>query len=178
MKILRWLCAIAAVSFLVQGGNACIEELDLMKMVSKTDVAVHGTITDVRTVKFTPENDDRLIYTILTIEGKSLYDNSPISVDAAFLGGTYQGESMMVTSMPAPSEYRLGNDVVVFSGEVEGWGPEVDRCVYAAMGGIFRTIDSRNGKVVLGKGKGFAVENNMLVSSLGQNITKLSQEAR
>lgn len=178
MKLLRWLTATAALLLLVQGGNACIEELDLKMMVSKTDVSVHGTITNVRTVKFTPVNDDRLIYTILTIEGTNLYDNSPLTVDAAFLGGTFEGESMMVTSMPAPSEYRLGNDVVVFSGKVEGWGPEVDRCVYASMGGIFRTVDSRNGKVVLGKGKGFAVENNQLISGLISNIAQVNKEAK
>jgi len=178
MKLLRWLMAAAAILLFVQGGNACIEELDLQKMISKTDIAVHGTITDVRTVKYTPENDDRLIFTILTIEGTSLYDDSPLIVDAAFLGGTFEGESMMVTSMPAPSEYRLGNDVVVFSGEVQGWGPDVDRCVYAAMGGIFRTIDSRKGKVVLGKGKGFAVEDNQLVSSLVNNIANVSKEVK
>jgi len=166
--------------FAVQGGNACIEELDLQKMVSKTDVAVHGTITNVRTVKFTPENDDRLIFTILTVEGKSLYSNKTTSVDAAFLGGTYQGDSMMVTSMPAPSEYRLGNEVVIFSGPVEGWGPEIDRCVYAAMGGIFRTINTKNGAVVLGKGEGFAVESNQLVSELGSSIVlaQKNKEAR
>ncbi len=81
MKLLRWLTASAAILLLMQAGNACIEELDLQKMISKTDVAVQGTITDVRTVKYTPENDDRLIYTILTIEGTSLYDNSPITVE-------------------------------------------------------------------------------------------------
>jgi hypothetical protein len=66
----------------------------------------------------------------------------------------------------------------VFSGEVQGWGPDVDRCVYAAMGGIFRTIDSRKGKVVLGKGKGFAVEDNQLVSSLVNNIANVSKEVK
>ncbi|MDG1405300.1 MAG: hypothetical protein P8L98_07075 [Planctomycetota bacterium] len=178
MKLLRWLTASAAILLLMQAGNACIEELDLQKMISKTDVAVQGTITDVRTVKYTPENDDRLIYTILTIEGTSLYDNSPITVDTAFLGGTFEGESMMVTSMPAPSEYRLGNDVVVFSGTVQGWGPDIDRCVYASMGGIFRTIDSRKGAVVLGKGKGFAIEGNQLVSTLISDIAKATSEAK
>ena len=83
---------------------------------------------------------------------------------------------MMVTSMPAPSEYRLGNDVVVFSGTVQGWGPDIDRCVYASMGGIFRTIDSRKGKVVLGKGKGFAIEGNQLVSTLISDIAKATSE--
>ena len=173
MKTLRWLLAAAMTVLLVQGGSACIEELDLASMVAKTDSAVHGTITDVRTVRFVPEGDDRLIFTILTIEGKDLYTGNATTTEAAFLGGTFESDSMMVTSMPAPSEYRLGNDVVVFRGAVEGWGPEIDHAVYAAMGGIFRTIETKKGTVVLGKGEGFAVESNLLVSNLVREISNL-----
>jgi hypothetical protein len=46
------------------------------------------------------------------------------------------------------------------------------------MGGIFRTIDSRKGKVVLGKGKGFAIEGNQLVSTLISDIAKATSEAK
>jgi hypothetical protein len=46
------------------------------------------------------------------------------------------------------------------------------------MGGIYRTVDSRKGQVVLGKGKGFAVEDNQLVANLINNIAKVSQEAK
>ncbi len=178
MKTLRWLLAAAFVALLVQGGSACIEELDLSKMLTRTDSAVHGTITDVRTVKYTPPGDDRLIFTILTIQGEDLYSGQPTKVEAAFLGGTYQGDAMMVTSMPAPSEYRLGNDVVVFRGPVQGWGPDIDHCVYAAMGGIFRTVDTRKGKVVLGKGKGFAISNNVRLSALQSDIQRKLREVK
>ena len=178
MKTLRWLLAAAMTVLLVQGGSACIEELDLAKMVSKTDSAVHGTITDVRTVRFVPEGDDRLIYTILTIQGEDLYTGKTATMEAAFLGGTFEDDSMMVTSMPAPSEYRLGNDVVVFRGAVEGWGPEIDHAVYAAMGGIYRTIDTKKGTVVLGKGEGFAVENNVRVGDLKSEMTRLQEAQR
>jgi hypothetical protein len=135
-------------------------------MVAKTDVAVHGTITNVRTVRYTPPGDDRLIFTLLTVAGTDLATGLPRSLEAAFLGGTHGADSMIVTSMPAPSEYRLGNEVVVFSAPVEGWGPEIERCVYASMGGIFRSIESRNGDVVLGKGQGFAVDKNLRLSDL------------
>ncbi len=178
MKTLRWLLAAALTVLLVQGGSACIEELDLAKMISKTDSAVHGTITDVRTVRFVPEGDDRLIYTILTVEGEDLYTGNTTTVEAAFLGGTFEDDSMMVTSMPAPSEYRLGNEVVVFRGAVEGWGPEIDHCVYASMGGIVRTIDTKKGPVVLGKGEGFAVEGNVRVSNLKNEISNLQEAQR
>ena len=141
-------------------------------MVAKTDAAVRGTITDVRTVRFTPPGDDRLIFTILTIQGTDLYTGQARTMDAAFLGGAYQGDNMMVTSMPAPSEYRLGNQVVVFSGPVQGWGPEIDRCVYASMGGIFREVASKQGPVLLGKGEGFALNQNIRLADLQVAITK------
>jgi len=175
MKTLRWLLAAASTLLLVQGGSACIEELDLGQMISRTDSAVHGTITDVRTTAFTPEDEVQLIYTILTIQGEDLYTGQQTTVEAAFLGGTYQGESMTVTSMPAPADYRLGNDVVVFRGAVEGWGPEIDHCVYASMGGIFRTVNTKKGVVVLGKGEGFAVDGNVRVSALKTSISILQE---
>lgn len=166
MKLKNLLIAGAASLALVQVGRACIEELDLAKMVAKTDAAVRGTITDVRTVRYTPPGDDRAIYTILTVEGTDIYTGLARTIHAAFLGGTYKGDSMMVTSMPAPSEYRLGSQVLVFSAPVEGWGPEIDRCVYASMGGIFREISSKQGPVYLGKGEGFALSSNVRLTDL------------
>jgi len=172
MKLKHLLIAGVASLALVQVGSACIEELTLAQMVAKTDAAVRGTITDVRTVRYTPPGDDRLIFTILTVEGTDLYTGQARTIDAAFLGGTYQGDSMMVTSMPAPSEYRLGNQVLVFSGPVEGWGPDIDRCVYAAMGGIFREVAAKNGPVLLGKGEGFAIDQNVRLADLQLAINK------
>jgi hypothetical protein len=172
MKLHRILIAGAACLALVPVGRACIEELDLAKMVAKTDAAVRGTITDVRTVRYTPPGDDRLIFTVLTVEGTDLYTGQARTIEAAFLGGVHQGDSMMVTSMPAPSEYRLGNQVLLFSAPVEGWGPEVDRCVYAAMGGIFREVAAKQGAVVLGKGEGFAVERNVRLADLQTAIAR------
>lgn len=178
MKTLRGLLAAAFAVLLVQGGSACIEELNLSQMIAKTDSAVHGTITDVRTVKYVAAENDQRIYTILTVEGEDLYTGQQVTAEAAFLGGTYQGESMTVTSMPAPSEYRLGNEVVVFRGVVEGWHPEIDHAVYASMGGIFRTVDTKKGTVALGKGEGFAIENNVRISSLKAEMTQKLQEVR
>lgn len=172
MKLKHLLIAGVASLAMVQVGRACIEELTLAQMVAKTDAAVRGTITDVRTVRYTPPGDDRLIFTILTVEGTDLYTGQARTMEAAFLGGTYQGDSMMVTSMPAPSEYRVGNSVLVFSGPVEGWGPDIERCVYAAMGGIFREVASKNGPVLLGKGEGFAIDQNVRLADLKIAIAK------
>ncbi len=175
MKSLRWLAAVPLFLFLARGSDACVEALTLSQMVQKTDAAVLGTITDVHSVLFVPDGEGRMIYTVVTIQGEDLYTGLPRTIDAAFVGGTHKGESMLVTSMPAPSEYRIGNEVLIFSGKVEGWGPEIDRCVYASMGGIFRTVDTRKGLVLLGKGKGTAVERNIRLSDLRTGIVSALQ---
>lgn len=172
MKTPRWIASAVACLLLVSGAIACIEALDLNKMVERTDAAVHGTITDVHSVLFAPAANDRRIYTVITVEGTDLYSGEPRTIEAAFLGGTYQGESMLVTCMPATGDYRLGNEVLVFSAPVEGWGPDVDRCVYAAMGGIFRTVKSPRGTVFLGKGEGTAIEKNTRLGDLLPAIAK------
>ncbi|HJM39473.1 MAG TPA: hypothetical protein QGG59_05095 [Planctomycetota bacterium] len=175
MKTPRWIASAVAGLLFAGGAIACIEALDLPKMMDRTDAAVHGTITDVRSTLFAPTPEDRRIYTILTIEGTDLYTGEARTIDAAFIGGTYQGETMNVTCMPAPGDYRLGNDVLVFSGPVEGWGPDVDRCVYAAMGGIFRTVNTPRGTVFLGKGEGTAIEKNTLKTQLLNNIQRIQR---
>lgn len=179
MRKAFWLGSALVGLVLAGTAYACIEALDLNKMVAKTDVAVSGTITSVRTVKYTPPGDDRIIYTLVTVEGEDLYTGQSRTIEAGFVGGTYAGESMMVTSMPAPNEYRVGNKVVLFSAPVEGWGPEVARCMYASYGGIFKQINTKNGPVVLGKGEGFAVENNTSMADLRQSIaTALELKAK
>ena len=176
MRFHHWIVAPLALAFLVRGGDACVEALTLPEMVAKTDAAVLGTVVDVHAVRWQPEDDDRLIYTVVTVEGEDLYTGKRRTLEAAFLGGVHQGEAMLVTSMPAPSEYRIGNEVLVFSAPVEGWGPDVDRCMYAAMGGIFRAIDTRGGKVLLGKGEGAAVSRNLRLADLRAGIADARRE--
>lgn len=175
----HWLASLAVGLVLTGGALACIEALTLDQMVQKTDAAVRGTITGVHSVLYVAAEDDRRIYTVLTVEGTDLYSGEPRTLEAAFLGGTYGGETMNVTCMPSPADTRAGNQVVVFSAPVEGWGPEVDRCVYAAMGGIFREIATPAGPVVLGKGEGTAIEKNTRLADLQAGIrTALAAKAR
>ncbi len=170
LRITRWTTSTVAALALTGGAIACIEALDLAKMVERTDAAIFGTITNVRTTLHAVSDDDRRIYTLVTVKGTDLYTGDARTLEAAFLGGTYQGETMNVTCMPAPGDYRVGNDVVIFSAPVEGWGPDVERCVYAAMGGIFRTVETRHGTVVLGKGQDTAIETNVTMTDLQPRI--------
>ncbi|MFQ5750181.1 MAG: hypothetical protein ACE5H3_12115, partial [Planctomycetota bacterium] len=93
----------------------------------------------------------------------------------AFLGGVYQGESMLVTSMPGnPRLYSPANEVVIFAAPVSDWHPSITHAIYAATGGIYQVVESpRHGKVVLGKGEGFAVEHNLPVAELRRSIARI-----
>ena len=171
MKLARMLTAACATIALVGTALACIEAMDLNKMVSKTDMAVRGTITEVRTERSFMDNSDwPRIFTYLTIQGEDLYTGEPTNVEMAFMGGTHEGVTEVCSTMPAASDYRVGNKVVAFSGKVDGWG-KVERVLWAGYGGIYREVDSRKGAVVLGRGKDFAIDSNVTVKELKAKIT-------
>ena len=177
----RLLSAAVAAVALIGTTLACIEAMDLNKMVSKTDMAMRGEITEVRTERSFMDHDNwPRIFTYVTIEGEDLYTGETKTVEMAFMGGTHNGVTEVCSTMPAVADYRVGNKVVAFSGTVEGWG-EVGRVLWAGYGGIYREIDTRKGAVVLGRGKDFAIENNISVSELKANIAKAveaKQEAK
>ncbi|MBC8403839.1 MAG: hypothetical protein H8E15_01330 [Planctomycetes bacterium] len=172
MKLSRLLVSFAAVVALVGTTVACIEALDLNKMVSKTDACIRGTVTSVHTGTATVnDTTEPRIFTFVTIEGENLYTGKPETMEMAFMGGTHQGVSQTFTTMPAAADYRVGNKVVAFSSKVEGWGT-VDRCLFAGYGGIYREIATPKGDVVLGRGQDFAIEKNMKISDLKVGISK------
>ena len=167
---------------LAGGALACIEALDLEKMMSKTDACIRGTITDVQTVRSTINDTDwARIFTVVTVEGEDLYSGQPRTLEMAFMGGTHQGETELVSSMPAVSDYRIGNNVVAFSAPISSWGENVGRCLYATYGGLYREVQTRKGPIVLGKGADFAIENNVRIADLKTSIAaiqKANKEAK
>lgn len=172
MKLARLLTAACATIALIGTTVACIEAMDLNKMVSKTDMAVRGTITEVRSDRsFMDGSDWPRIFTYLTIEGEDLYTGKPTTVEMAFMGGTHNGVTEVCSTMPAAADYRVGNKIVAFSGKVEGWG-EVDRVLWAGYGGIYREVSTQKGDVVLGRGKDFAIESNITINDLKAGIAK------
>lgn len=172
MKLSRILASFAAVIALVGTTVACIEALDLNKMVSKTDACIRGTVTNVHTgLSVVNDTTEPRIFTFVTIEGENLYTGKTETMEMAFMGGTHQGVTQTFTTMPAAADYRVGNKVVAFSSKVEGWGT-VDRCLYAGYGGIYREISTPKGDVVLGRGADFAIEHNIKLSDLKVNISK------
>ncbi len=179
MKITPLLASAACGLALVGGALACIEALTLNEMVAKTDACVRGTITEVTTTRSTIDDTDwARIFTVVTIEGEDLYTGQPRTLEMAFMGGTHQGETELVSSMPPVADYRVGSNVIAFSAPIDSWGSNVDRCLFATYGGLYREVQTRKGAVVLGKGKDFAIENNMRIADLKTAFAKIQKSQK
>src|SRR3954464_2730623 len=69
-------------------GKAMIERLDLAQMVQKTDNTVFGTIVARNVVRIDhPVDGPELYFTTPTIEGRSLENDKPVTVDVSHMGG-------------------------------------------------------------------------------------------
>jgi hypothetical protein len=50
--------------------------------------------------------------------------------------------------------------------------------LYAGHGGIYRTVKGRKGTIVLGRGEGYAIDKNTMLSDLDDEISSLKGEQR
>lgn len=161
--------------------GAEIQRLDLSTMVASTDDAVFGKILGREVIRFDhPEDGPDLFFTHLTVEGRSLVDGSAQTVTVTYPGGFIDEENGVHNSeAPSEDDVKDGNQVVVFY----KWSPNMGgdlagNALYASHGGLFRTAKGSKGRVVLGRGDGYAVATNVLLDQLDENITRLTQEQR
>ena len=163
-------------------GRAQIERLDLETMVSRTDNTVHGEIVGKQVFRVDhPVDGPELYFTKLTVKGSSLVDGRGTTVDVVFPGGFIDKErGIGVHNSEAPSEddTRVGNQVVVFYRWNDNQGGGVaGNALYASHGGLYRTVKGPDGKVVvLGRGKGYAIEANRGLGQLDTAITTIRQQ--
>ncbi len=178
MKKLPALVALLLVLFTTPGAHARIERLDLETMVKRCDNAVLGEIV-ARHVFAIDEagSADRLYFTRLTIEGYSLRDRVPIRVDVHFQGGFIDDEQGVYNSeAPSADDTRIGARAVVFYKWMENMGGGFSgNALYAAHGGLFRTVDGPLGTVALGRGASFAVANNVSTASLETAVSRIRE---
>lgn len=170
------LAVAAAVSLAATVAWAQIERLDLAQMVAKADNCVIGKITGREVIRVDhPIAGPKLYYTHLMIEGRSLYTGNAISVPVTFAGGFITPDDGVWNSeAPKADDTKVGNEVVVFYKWTDDMGGEVAaNAIYAAHGGLYRVIDGRKGKVVLGQGPGYAISDNVTTADLGQSIAAL-----
>lgn len=163
-------------ALLVSSSRAQIERLNLPQMVAKSDNAVIAEITSSRVFRIDhPVDGPELYFTVLTLSGASLADGKPITVDVTYPGGFISDEEGVHNSeAPSADDVRLGNVVVAFYKWTDNMGGDVAaNALYASHGGLFRTVDGPSGRVVLGRGDGYAVSNNQSLISLEQAVRSL-----
>jgi len=170
------LLAAALTAALGAVGLAKIEALDLEEMVSRADNAVYGEIIAKHAFKFDhPIDGPDLYFTTMTVEGRSLADGSKITVDVTYHGGRISEDDVQWNSeAPTEQETAIGNRVVVFYRWFDNMGGDLSaNALEASHGGLFRTVSGPNGSVVMGRGKGYAVEKNTSLSDLDIAVTEL-----
>jgi len=159
--------------------TAQILRLTLEQMVERTDGAVHGTITASH-VTHLPETKDGvdMFFTTLTIEGENLISGQSQTIAVSFPGG-FVDEHTGVWNSEAPStdDQRIGNRVVAFWKVCDDLGGGFSgNALYTSHGGLLRTFEDKRGRaIVLGRGKGYAVELNQRLPVLRKSIKGLDR---
>lgn len=168
-------CALALCG-LSQPGAAKIESLTLAQMVAKAEQCVLGTIRTREVVRIDhPTDGGELYFTKLRIEGRSLYDGRALDVTLAFAGGMLEdGRGVWNSEAPSADDTRPGSKVVAFYSWSDNMGGEfASNALYAAHGGLYRVMKTRKGEIVLGRGQGYALDTNRVVSELESAVAKL-----
>ncbi len=170
--------AVAAVAAL---GGAQIEKLNLDQMVAKTDNSVYAEITGKTVFRVDhPVDGPELYFTTLTLDGYSLVDGTPMTVDVTYPGGFInEQEGVYNSEAPSDDDAKVGNKVVAFYKWSDNLGGDVAaNALYASHGGLFRTVDGPTGTVVLGQGEGYAIDTNRSLASLDAAITAIKVEGK
>jgi hypothetical protein len=160
-------------------GTAQIERLSLRQMVNRTDNCVIGTITGKEVIRVDhPVDGPELYFTFLTISGRSMLTDQPMTVEVAFPGG-FVDEQHGVHNSEAPSadDTKVGNRVVAFYKWVENMGGDVaGNVLYCSHGGLYRTYDIDNKIIIQGRGDGYAIPTNIVRESLASRVKSLRDQ--
>lgn len=179
IRTLRFLLAGAALAATAFLAGAQILPFTLEEMVQATDNAVYGEITKSKVFRVDhPVDGPELYYTTITIEGRSLVDGKNTTVEVTFNGGFInEKEGVHNSEAPKADDVKIGNRVVAFYKWTANMGGEVSgNSLFAAHGGLFRTIDGPRGTVVQGRGEGYAIGSNRALTTLDESITQIAQQ--
>ena len=152
---------------------AQILRLSLEEMVDTADSAILGTITNTEVFRVDdPIDGPELYFTTLTVEGRSLVDGPPATVQITFHGGFIsETEGVYNSEAPAKDDILHGNEVVAFYQWQDNMGGSVAaNALTAAHGGLYRVL---GGTFVLGRGEGYAIEHNIVAESLEASLGSL-----
>ncbi len=116
-------------------------------------------------------------FTTLTIEGREVGAETPVTVEVTFLGGFInETEGTFNSESPAAGNVEVGNRIVAFYKWMDDMSGGVSaNALMCAHGGLYRTMDGPKGTVVLGRGKGYAVTSNRKIERLDTQVRSLQQ---
>ncbi len=161
-------------------GLSQIKRYTLDTMVEEMTGAVFGEITD-RTVFRVddPIDGPELFFTTLHIAGSSMLTNEPFELEVTYHGGFINDEEGVYNSeAPAEDDVQIGNQVVVFYKWADNMGGGVSaNALMAAHGGIYRTAAGPRNVTVLGRGDGYAVNQNIRLDRLAEGIQDAARRA-
>ena len=149
--------------------QAQIERLDLNQMVQKTDDALYAEIISTEVIRIDhPIDGPELYYTHITMEGTSLVTGETETVIVTINGGFIDDTNGSWNSeAPSADDIKIGNKVVTFYKHLDNAGGDLEcNYIYAGHGGLFRTVDSPKGTVVMGRGDGYAIQHNTSMDDL------------
>ncbi len=161
-----------------RGGRAQVERFDLETMLGRCDNAVVGEIVGSESFRVDDPSDpggEPLYFTTLHLVGRSICDGRVRSVSVVHPGGfTHDGDGVWNSEAPSEDDVRVGTRVVAFYRWVDDLGGGFGgNALIAAHGGIFRTSSGPHGDVVLGRGEGYAVRQNLSVDDLHVAVSAL-----
>jgi len=174
LKALGLALALAATATL---GSSAIEKLTLDQMLERADNAVVGTIVDRHVFRADDPQDGTMYFTTITVKGTSLVNERSVTVPITYIGGFIDEDEGTHTSVtPDPNETAVGKRVVAFwmYNEAMGYGVSGNQ-LYAMHGGIFPVVQRGTKQLALGKGEGFAIDQNQTLPTLRQRAAKIAE---
>lgn len=177
MRILpRLWCPALLLGAFAAASMAQIKSFTLEEMVETADQAVHGQIVASRVTRLDSAKDgDGFFYTTVTIQGRNLATNQPLTVDVTFRGGFLsETEGLFNSEAPAADDVKLGRRVVAFYKWTDDMGAGMAaNALVAAHGGIYRVVEGPRGAAVLGRGEGYAIRANQRIEHLESAVRLL-----
>jgi hypothetical protein len=181
MKFLPFASLLAALVATAAPSAAQVERLNLEQMVARADDAIYGTITEKHVIRIDhPKDGPELYFTSLTIEGRSLRSDRPLTVTVWFGGGFVDAtHGVWNSEAPKADDQKVGNRIVAFYKWVSNMGGDHSgNALYAWHAGLFRTFEATKGVIVQGRGDGYAIQFNVTLADLRQQIAQAAKAAR
>ena len=156
------LAALAAVPCL-----ASIKAMSLAELMGMTTDTVKVRILDKHTFKLDTPSEGA-VYTRLTVEGESLRTGAPVATDVVFLGSHDPADNYSTSITPLLQDTRVGNEAVIFYSHDTDMPGVMNRI--SDLSCVYRIESSFGSPVVIGKGEGAPVPENIKLADLHDQV--------